>query len=137
MTLVPGLKATARHGVAEMDLADRWGGEAAALASPIMIIFIEKTCMQATDHLLEPGQMTVGVKFDIDHLAPTPPSWEVTVESELISVQDRTLTYRVTVHDAAGKVGEGTHARFIVHKDRFHERLHQRASSVLADAGAN
>ena len=102
--IAPGLKATARHGVAAMDLADRWGGEAAALASPIMIIFIEKTCMQATDHLLEPGQMTVGVKFEIDHLAPTPPDWEVTVAAELVAFDQRTMTYRVTVHDAAGKV---------------------------------
>ena len=58
MNIEPGLKAVARHRVAGMDLADRWGGEAAALASPILIIFIEKTCMQATDHLFEPGQMS-------------------------------------------------------------------------------
>jgi fluoroacetyl-CoA thioesterase len=134
MNIEPGLKAVARHQVAGMDLADRWGGEAAALASPILIIFIEKTCMQATDHLFEPGQMSVGYQFNIDHLAPTPPDWEVTVSSELVEVGDRTLTYKVSAHDAAGKIAEGTHVRFVVHKDRFHERMARRAEAGLVGA---
>jgi isovaleryl-CoA dehydrogenase len=130
VSIEPGLKAHATHRVNVVDLADQWGGEAHALASPIMIIFIEKTCMAATDHLLDPTQMTVGYNFEIRHLAPTPPDWEVTVDAELIAVEDRMMTYRVTVSDAAGVVGEGVHIRCVVSKTSFHERIAKRRDSV-------
>ncbi|MCA8333480.1 thioesterase family protein [Burkholderia cepacia] len=126
MTIQPGLRARATHRVDTISLADQWGGEAHALASPIMIIFIEQTCMQATDHLLGSDLMTVGYNFEIKHLAPTPPDWEVTVDAELIAVEGRMMTYKVSVRDAAGVVGEGIHTRCAVGRDSFHERLAER-----------
>lgn len=130
MTIKPGLTARATHRVDTISLADQWGGQAHALASPIMIIFIEQTCMKATDHLLQPDQMTVGYDFSIKHLAPTPPDWEVTVDAELLTFEGRMMTYKVTVRDAAGVVGEGHHTRCIVGQNSFHERLAQRRDRV-------
>lgn len=132
MSIVPGLKAQASYRVDTLSLADQWGGEAHALASPIMIIFIEQTCMKATDHLLDPSLMTVGYYFEIKHLQPTPPEWEVTVDAELIRSDGRMMTYKVSVRDAAGVVGEGLHTRCAVERDGFHERLAQRRASVAA-----
>lgn len=130
MTIQPGLSARATHRVDTISLADQWGGQAHALASPIMIIFIEQTCMKATDHLLPADQMTVGYNFEIKHLAPTPPEWEVTVEAELIEVDGRMMTYRVSVRDAAGVVGEGMHTRCAVSSAGFHQRLDERRDSA-------
>ena len=130
MTIQTGLRARATHRVDTISLADQWGGEAHALASPIMIIFIEQTCMQATDHLLPAGQMTVGYNFEIKHLAPTPPEWEVTVEAELIEVDGRMMTYRISVRDAVGVVGEGIHTRCAVSSAGFHQRLSERRNSA-------
>jgi len=130
LTIKAGLKARATHRVDTISLADQWGGEAHALASPIMIIFIEQTCMQATDHLIAADQMTVGYNFEIKHLAPTPPEWDVTVDAELTEVEGRMMTYQVTVRDAVGIVGEGRHVRCIVGKDAFHARLAERRERV-------
>ena len=134
MPIEPGLKAQATYHVDTIALADQWGGEAHALASPIMIIFIEQTCMKATDHLLPADQMTVGYYFEIKHLQPTPPEWEVRVNAELIRVDERMMTYRVTVRDAAGLVGEGLHTRCAVPREGFHERLEQRRSKAAVAA---
>ncbi|KVT72063.1 thioesterase [Burkholderia ubonensis] len=134
MTIEPGLRARTTHRVDTISLADQWGGEAHALASPIMIIFIEQTCMQATDHLLPSTQMTVGYNFEIKHLAPTPPEWEVTVDAELIGVDGRMMTYRVEVRDAVGVVGEGVHTRCAVSRDGFHHRLNERRDSAALAA---
>jgi predicted thioesterase len=130
LTIQPGLRAQATHRVDTISLADQWGGEAHALASPIMIIFIEQTCMKATDHLLPEDQMTVGYNFEIKHLAPTPPEWEVTVDAELIEVEGRMMTYRVSVRDAVGVVGEGIHTRCAVSRGGFHKRLDERRDSA-------
>ncbi|MFB9126149.1 thioesterase [Paraburkholderia dipogonis] len=133
MSIQIGMKTSKVHGVSSAELANHWGGEAGALASPMMIIFIEMTCMSITDHLLEPDQITVGYRFNINHLAPTPPEWKVRVDAELIDVDGRMMTYRIEVHDAAGKVADGTHTRFAVSNTRFHERMQGRkeAASVL------
>ena len=133
MTIQPGLSARATHRVDTISLADQWGGQAHALASPIMIIFIEQTCMKATDHLLPAGQMTVGYHFEIQHLAPTPPEWEVTVDAELIEVDGRMMTYRISVRDAVGAVGEGIHTRRAASSAGCDQRLREpRNSAALA-----
>jgi fluoroacetyl-CoA thioesterase len=131
LSIATGLKAQASYRVDTLSLADQWGGEAHALASPIMIIFIEQTCMKATDHLLASDLMTVGYYFEIKHQQPTPPEWEVTVDAELIRLDDRMMTYRVTVRDAVGLVGEGLHTRCAVSRDGFHKRLEQRRSKAV------
>jgi fluoroacetyl-CoA thioesterase len=134
VTIKPGLAASARYRVNSIDLADKWGGRASALASPIMIIFIEKSCMLATDHLLAPQQITVGYDFQIKHLAPTPPDWEVDVSAELTSISGPMMTYKVAVRDEVGLVGEGTHTRCIVDNDAFHARLADRCAAPAAAA---
>ncbi|HEV3104639.1 MAG TPA: thioesterase [Trinickia sp.] len=136
MSIAPGLKAHASYRVDTLSLADQWGGEAHALASPIMIIFIEQTCMKATDHLLDPNLMTVGYYFEIKHRQPTPPEWEVSVDAELIRVDDRMMTYQVTVRDAAGVVGEGLHTRCAVERGAFHQRLEERRARAAGAAMA-
>lgn len=138
MSIHVGMKGSKIHGVSSTELANHWGGKAGALASPIMIIFIEMTCMSITDHLMEPGLITVGYRFNINHLAPTPPDWKVRVDAELIEVDGRMMTYRIEVHDAAGKVADGTHTRCAVSDTRFHERMDSRiaAAGVLESAPA-
>jgi fluoroacetyl-CoA thioesterase len=137
VSIAPGLKAHASYRVDTLSLADQWGGEAHALASPIMIIFIERTCMKATDHLLDSNFMTVGYYFEIKHRQPTPPEWEVSVDAQVIRVDDKMMTFSVTVRDAAGVVGEGLHTRCIVERDAFHQRLETRRASAAAAASVD
>ena len=43
----------------------------------------------------------------------------VTCESELVAVEGRKLTFKVSLHDEKGPVGGGTHERFVIHNDKF------------------
>ena len=47
---------------------------------------------------------------------------EVTCTSELVKVDDRRLTFTVTVFNENEKIGEGTHERFIINNRRFREK---------------
>ena len=51
--------------------------------------------------------------------APTPVGMTVTCESELVAVEGRKLTFKVSLHDEKGPVGGGTHERFVIHNDKF------------------
>ena len=111
--------------VPEEQLAVRVGsGEVAVFATPMMIAAIEQTAAQSVQDALEEGCTTVGTLVNVSHVAATPEGMKVTVDTELtgISPNGRMLTFRVEARDEAGLIGEGTHERAVVKKQRFEER---------------
>lgn len=122
--LTPGLRGEARVVVREEDTAQHVrSGNVAVLATPRMIALMENASVKAVDHLLPPGQATVGSEIRVRHLAATPQGMEVTVHSKLLEVEGRRLTFKVEAFDEWEKIGEGTHIRFIIDLDRFRERV--------------
>lgn len=119
-----GLRAEVRLVVREEDTAQHLGsGNVAVLATPRMIALMEKASVKAVDHLLPPGQATVGSEVRVRHLAATPQGMEVTAHSELVEIEGRRLTFKVEAFDEREKIGEGTHIRFIIDLDRFREKV--------------
>ncbi len=75
---------------------------------------------------LEEGPETVGTHVDVSHVAATPLGMSVHCESELVEIDRRRLVFRVSVSDAAGLVGEGTHERFIIDEEKFGAKARER-----------
>jgi predicted thioesterase len=124
----PGLKGEARLVVAEEHTAQHLGsGSVRVLATPQMVVLMERAGVAAVDHLLPAGSRTVGAQLDVRHLAPTPVGFEVTATAKLVAVDGRQLTFRVQVRDEVEVVGEGTHQRIIVDLERFGQRVAQKA----------
>ena len=122
--LTPGLRGEVRVVVGEEDTAQHVrSGNVAVLATPRMIALMENASVKAVDHLLPPGQATVGGEIRVRHLAATPQGMEVTVHSELVEVEGRRLTFKVEAFDEREKIGEGSHIRFIIGLDRFREKV--------------
>ena len=126
MTLVPGLAKRQSHVVTQEDLALNWGGEIPALASPVLMGLLEKTCALATHDLLPNGKTTVGVGFDVIHLAPTPSREVITLDVTLTDINGKQLQFTVEAHDSTGMIFSGTHIRGIVDRDTFLEKLENR-----------
>jgi fluoroacetyl-CoA thioesterase len=126
--IVPGLKGEVRLVVAEEHTAQHLGsGAAKVLATPQMVLLMERAGVAAVDHLLPEGYRTVGARLDVRHQAPTPIGFEARATAELMEVQGRRLIFRVEVHDGVELVGEGTHERAIINLHRFSERVAQKA----------
>jgi predicted thioesterase len=94
-------------------------GELPVYATPAMLLLVEETAWKSVAPQLEPGQGTVGTRLEMAHLAATPPGRRVRCETVLTEIDRRRLTFSAVVWDEAGKIGEGTHERFIVDNDRF------------------
>ena len=94
-------------------------GELPVYATPAMAALVEETAWRSVAPALEPGQGTVGTKLDIAHLAATPLGRRVRCETVLTEIDRRRLVFSAEVWDEAGKIGEGTHERFIVDSERF------------------
>ncbi len=98
----------------------------AVWSTPDMIAKMEVVCAALVAPLLEDGQMSVGARNEISHLAPTPEGETVRVRVQLDTIDGRKLTFTVAAFDTKTKVGEGTHVRFVVNREGFEKRLRER-----------
>ena len=94
-------------------------GNVPVYATISMIGLMEKTCLESVLPHLEPGQDTVGTHVNVSHCSATPVGMKVWCDSELIEIDRRRLVFRVAAYDEAGLIGEGTHERFIIEKEKF------------------
>ena len=115
-----GIKGTGEAVVTEALTAKAMGsGELPVYATPAMAALVEETAWRSVAPALEPGQGTVGTKLEISHLAATPVGGKVRCETILTEIDRRRLVFSAEIWDEAGKIGEGTHERFIVDNERF------------------
>ncbi|MEM7168542.1 MAG: hypothetical protein AAF530_00110 [Pseudomonadota bacterium] len=120
------------HLVVEDDLALNWGGDVPVFASPVLIGFVEKTCVEALDGLLPDGFITVGVGFDFMHLAPAPLGDFVQATVKLDGIHGKQLKFSVSVRSEHGLLSSGSHIRAIVSRRRFMEKLESRQKAEAA-----
>ena len=115
-----GIRGSGEAVVTEALTAKAMGsGELPVYATPAMVALVEETAWKSVAPALEPGQGTVGTKLDLAHLAATPLGRKVRCETELVEIDRRRLVFSAEVWDEAGKIGEGTHERFLVDNERF------------------
>ena len=88
-----------------------------------MVALMEQAAVAAVTPHLPPGWQTVGVHVDVQHLAATPLGLTVSARAELLAVDGRRLTFRVTAHDDQELIGKGTHQRVLIDLARFQARV--------------
>ena len=109
MTLEPGLRAAFRCTVTEADTAAALGtGEVPVLA------LAERATVAAVAGALDAGATTVGVRVELEHLAPSPVGADLEVTSVLEWVDGRRLEFAVRVGDGDRTVASGHITRVVV-----------------------
>ena len=122
-----GIKSSASEIVTNEKTAVAVGsGGLSVYATPAMISLMEKSAYESVQSLLEEGSGTVGTLMNIQHISATPVGMKVTAESELIAIAGRKLTFKVTAFDEVGKIGEGTHERFIINNEKFQAKTNSK-----------
>jgi predicted thioesterase len=110
--------------VADQHTAPHVGsGHVHVLATPVMVNLMEAAALQAVENLLPDGFQTVGTRLDIRHFAATPVGLRVVARAEIISIDGRTITYRLAAEDEREPIGDGTHERIVINVARFDERM--------------
>jgi fluoroacetyl-CoA thioesterase len=116
---------TGLHGSAELRVGEddtavaMHSGDVAVLATPRLVALAEEATCRAVSGELEDGETTVGMRVQINHLAPTSVGTTVTAEATLDKIEGRRLTFTISVSDDAGLVGAGKVTRAIVDRDEF------------------
>ena len=98
-------------------------GSSPVLATPWMIAFMERVSHRLLAEHLSPGETSVGIFLNINHLAPTPVGASVRVQTEVVEVVGNLVTFSVQAWDHVEKVGEGEHRRAVIDEARFLRRV--------------
>ncbi len=119
-----GLKYTSEMTVTEDVTAMVIGsGDMPVLATPMMMALMENAAMLAVKDKLPEGQTTVGGHIESSHLKPSKIGDVVRAEAEVTKVEGKKIEFRVSAYSDKTLLGEGTHLRFIVDREKFMSRL--------------
>ena len=119
-----GLTHTSQLAVTEAVTAIEMGsGDMPVLATPAMMALMENAAMLAVaDHLPE-GSTTVGGHIASSHIKPSKLGDIVTATAMVTRVDGKKIEFKVEARSGETLLGEGTHLRFIVEKEKFMSRL--------------
>lgn len=122
--LQEGLQHTSQLTVTDAVTAIAMGsGDMPVLATPAMMALMENAAMLAVaDHLPE-GCTTVGGHITSSHLKPSKLGDTVTATAVVTRIDGKKIEFKVEAHCGDMLLGEGTHLRFIVNKEKFISRL--------------
>lgn len=119
-----GLTHTSQLTVTEAVTAIAMGsGDLPVLATPAMMALMENAAMLAVADYLPEGCTTVGGHIASSHLKPTPVGETVTATATVVKVDGKKIEFEIKAHCGEVLLGEGTHLRFIVNKEKFMSRL--------------
>ena len=118
-----GLKHTSELRVSEALTAIAVGsGDMPVLATPMMMALMENAAMLAVKDELPEGCTTVGGHIESSHLKPSKIGDVVRATAEVTNVEGKKIEFKVSAYSGDILLGEGTHLRFIVDKERFLSR---------------
>lgn len=98
-------------------------GDLQVFATPALIALMENAAMCAVSAYLPESATTVGASMNCTHLKPSSVGDRVTATAILTDAEGRKLTFSVSASDSRGIIGEGTHVRYIVDREKFLSKL--------------
>jgi len=105
-------------------------GSLRVLATPWMIAFMERVARKFIAELLPEGYSSVGVRVDVQHLAPSPVGSRVTARAEVVSVEGSKVIFKVEARDEQELIGAGSHQRVVIDEARFLRRVAAKQESL-------
>ena len=119
-----GLKHTSELTVSDALTAIQMGsGDMPVLATPAMMALMENAAMLAVADELPEGYTTVGGHIESSHLKPSKIGDKVSATAEVTKVDGKKIEFKVFASSGDTLLGEGTHLRLVVDRDRFMSKL--------------
>lgn len=107
-----------------IDFADN--GMPQILCTPWLLWFLEHAARNAVLPRLDPGESTVGVHFDLEHTAPTPPGAEVVCRARVIYADGPLVTFQMEAQDEHEIIARGTHKLRVIEAARLAKRVQKK-----------
>jgi len=89
------------------------------LCTPWLVWFLEHAARNAMLPFLEPGESTVGVVVNVEHLAATPLGADVVCRAKVIYVDKLLISFQIEAHDEHELIARGLHKLRVIQADRL------------------
>jgi predicted thioesterase len=99
-------------------------------ATPRLVAMMIEASSMLIDKSLPEGFVSIGKHLEVDHFKPTLIGGTVSVEVKVISFDETRVTLSMEAFDEVGKIGEGTHVRYLVNHSKLKERATAREKSL-------
>ena len=103
---------------------------AQVLATPRLVAFMEIMCARMLVPHLSPGQMSVGTRVEMNHLAATPVGEEISMTAKFVRKDGKEFVFEALATDAGGDIGKGLHKRAIIDEERLKKGAEKRKSRI-------
>jgi fluoroacetyl-CoA thioesterase len=94
-------------------------GNAEVVSTPSLIGFLEQTSHRAILPFVEAGEVSVGTRVEVDHLAAAFLGKPIQTLATVAAVEGRRVTFEVEARQGDRLVMKGRHGRAIVSRDRL------------------
>ena len=98
-------------------------GDMPVLATPAMVAMMENAAMRLAATSLPEGDTTVGSQIETTHLRPSAVGATIEVTATLTAQEGRKLTFSIEARDGDNVIGQASHVRFVVTRERFLSKL--------------
>jgi len=92
-------------------------------STPSMVALFECAALRGMAALLPEGFGSVGIDVHVKHMKATKIGKKVRCAATVTAVEGKKVTFSGEMFDEDGKIGEGTHIRYVVNNDDFIKRL--------------
>ena len=88
-------------------------------ATAFMVGLMEWACMEALRPYMDEGEISLGTSVCVTHSAATPSGMLVEVAVTLLEINGARTRWSIVARDEKEVIGEGTHERFTIKRDKF------------------
>jgi fluoroacetyl-CoA thioesterase len=89
------------------------------VGTPFLVGYLEVAAQGAILPYCEAGEVTVGTRIEVDHLAAALPGRPVTADAKVVAVDGRRILFEVEVRQGTRLLMKGRHGRAIVRLDKL------------------
>ena len=101
-------------------------GDMEIFATPMMIALMENAAAACIAEQIGEENTSVGTMISVSHVSATPIGMKVKATAELVNVEGRRYEFKVMAEDERGLIGEGTHSRVSVNREKFYNKTYQK-----------
>ncbi|HWQ10696.1 MAG TPA: thioesterase family protein [Holophaga sp.] len=124
MAIAPGMTFTFEKTAQPQESAASLGsGGLEVFSTPSLVALFEVTAKRGVDALLPEGHSTVGIEIAVKHQKATRIGKQVRCTATVTAVEGKRITLAGEMWDEDGRIGEGTHIRYVVNDAEFLKRL--------------
>ena len=89
------------------------------VSTPSLIGFLEQASHRVILPFVEEGELSVGTRVEVDHLAAAFVGQPIVATARIVAVEGRRITFEVEARQGDRVVMKGRHGRAIVKRDRL------------------